>query len=91
MSKTISVTVTGKVQGVFFRQSAKNKARELGITGLVKNQPDGTVYIIATGNDGQLDNLVAWCRLGPPKARVDSVKTNELPPQVFDSFTIQHG
>ena len=91
MYKTISVRVTGKVQGVFFRQSTKEKARELGITGLVKNEADGSVYIVATGTGAQLDELVTWCRQGPPRAKVESVKTNELVPQVFESFTIQHG
>ena len=62
MLQTISITVSGKVQGVFYRQSAKEIAKEIGITGEVKNVANGSVYILATGTKVQLDNLVAWCR-----------------------------
>ena len=65
MLQTISITVSGKVQGVFYRQSTKEMATSLGITGQVKNLSDGSVYIIATGTKEQLDKLVDWCRQGP--------------------------
>ena len=79
----------GKVQGVFFRQSAKEKALELGVSGHVSNRPDGAVIIIATGTKEQLDELVTWCKTGPPRADVSSVDTMELPLQVFSRFTIE--
>lgn len=88
MLKTISILVSGKVQGVFYRHSTKEKALELGITGMVQNLSDGNVYIRASGTTEQLDSLVNWCWQGPPKAKVASVDINIWPYQSFDSFTI---
>lgn len=89
MLKTLSIIVTGKVQGVWYRQSAKEKATELGITGNVRNQPDGSVAIITTGLPSQLDQFIEWCRQGPPRARVTNVAIRELPLQPFDEFVIE--
>jgi acylphosphatase len=89
MLQTISITISGRVQGVFFRQSAKEKAQAFGIKGKVMNMPDGKVHIIATGSAEQLEKLVAWCKQGPPRAIVHSVQTAELSLQEFDSFTIE--
>lgn len=88
MQKTISIIVSGKVQGVYYRQGTKEKAVELGITGHVKNLRDGTVHIIATGTAEQLLLLTEWCKIGPSKAIVKSVQTTELPRQEFESFAI---
>lgn len=88
MLRTISITVSGKVQGVFFRQGTKEKASALGIAGIVSNQPDDTVLIIATGPDEQLEELVRWCHQGPPRAIVNGVATAEMPLRHFSSFTI---
>ncbi|HUR66918.1 MAG TPA: acylphosphatase [Chitinophagaceae bacterium] len=89
MLQTISITVSGKVQGVFFRQSTKEKAQQLGITGQVKNRPDDTVHILATGTKQQLDELVSWCGHGPPKASVTAVLLKEQTLQSFKGFTIE--
>jgi acylphosphatase len=78
MLKTISITVSGKVQGIFYRQSAKEKATALDITGSVKNLDDGSVYIIASGAKEQLDELTRWCYIGPPHATVTKVEVKEL-------------
>lgn len=67
----VRILIEGKVQGVFFRASACDKAQALGITGTVKNLPGGEVEVIAEGEKKGLENLVAWCRKGPPLARVD--------------------
>ncbi len=83
------IIVSGKVQGVWYRQSTKEKALELGITGEVSNQSDGTVKIIATGTAEQLYQFTDWCRQGPPKARVINLDVKELPVQLFKSFTIE--
>jgi acylphosphatase len=88
MLKTISLLVTGKVHGVFFRQSTRKKATQLGITGTVRNNPDGTVSILATGEPGQLDQLTAWSRTGPPEARVTQVIIQDEPLQSFNDFRI---
>lgn len=89
MLQTISISVTGKVQGVFFRQGTREKARELGVTGYVQNLPDETVYILATGRPEQLDALTAWCRQGPPRARVSGIQTTRQELKLFDSFSIR--
>lgn len=90
MLKTVTIRVSGKVQGVWYRQSTREKARELGITGVVRNRPDGTVWITATGTDNQLEDLITWCRSGPPKARVMQVETSPETLQEFESFEILH-
>lgn len=89
MLQTISITVSGIVQGVFYRQSTKEKALELGIAGIVKNLPDGNVHILATGTDEQLDQFVQWCKVGPRKAQVDSVDVEPVNKQDFLGFVIQ--
>jgi acylphosphatase len=86
--KTISITVSGKVQGVFFRQNAKEKALELGLTGQVKNLEDGNVHIIATGTPEQLASFTDWCKKGPPRAAVAGVEILELSLKEFEHFTI---
>jgi len=88
MLKTVSIIVSGKVQGVFYRQSTKELATALGVKGEVRNSPDDTVAIIATGTEEQIEKLIKWCRLGPPKAEVTNVVVKEVPLQSFDKFTI---
>lgn len=65
--------IHGKVQGVFFRQSTREKARELGLCGWVKNMPDGTVEALAAGPENAVNELITWCGQGPAYARVDKV------------------
>lgn len=88
MAQTFVIIVSGKVQGVYYRQSAKQKAVALGVTGLVKNLADGTVMLIATGTKEQLTALVDWCRKGPPAARVTDVKVMEEDAHPYEGFTI---
>jgi acylphosphatase len=89
MVQTFSITVSGKVQGVYYRQSAKEKARELGVTGTVKNLHNGNVLLMATGTPEQLEKLIAWCRRGPSRAVVSNVQVEEMEPRSFDSFVIE--
>ncbi|WP_313927517.1 acylphosphatase [Pseudoxanthomonas sp.] len=65
--------VSGKVQGVFFRASTRERALDLGLSGRATNLPDGRVDVIAEGDAGALDALEAWLHQGPPAARVESV------------------
>ena len=88
MEQTISITVSGLVQGVYYRQSTKEKALELGISGMVKNLPNGNVHILATGTANQLNELVHWCKQGPSHAKVKSVDVEAVDSQVFMSFVI---
>ncbi|MBC7826836.1 MAG: acylphosphatase [Chitinophagaceae bacterium] len=89
MIQTISIIVTGKVQGVFYRQSTKEKALELNITGVVSNLHDGSVKIIASGDADQLHKLAEWCWQGPRRAKVMGVTQETLALQTFDAFTIE--
>jgi len=88
MQQTIRIIVKGKVQGVFYRQSTQEQAALLGITGTVRNLPDDTVEILATGHPAQLNALLAWCREGPPRAVVTDVQSTELPLQSFKGFEV---
>ena len=80
--------VSGRVQGVFYRASAKTKADELGIMGFVQNLPDGEVYMEAEGPDEKLDLFKAWCSEGPPRAQVEQVEITEGDLRNFTSFGI---
>jgi acylphosphatase len=88
MLQTISITVEGLVQGVFYRQSTKARAIDSGITGEIKNKPDGTVHIIATGTETQLDQFIKWCNKGPEVAIVTNVKVEKVSLQTFKGFSI---
>ena len=88
MAETIRLIVEGKVQGVFYRQSAKEKADKLGITGTVRNLKNGDVEIIATGAAGQLEQLIQWCNQGPPRAVVTNITSTPLTLQTFHNFII---
>ena len=88
MQQTVSLHVHGKVQGVFYRQSTRDKALGLGLTGTVRNNADGSVTIIATGEPAQLEALLEWCKKGPPAARVTGVTVSEAPLESFNSFRI---
>ena len=85
---TFTLHITGKVQGVFFRQSAKDKARELGLKGQTWNNPDGSVTIVVNGNKQLLEPFFEWCRQGPARATVLSVDIKETSDQVFSDFRI---
>jgi len=83
--------IEGKVQGVFYRASAKDTAVTLGLTGYVKNLPDGFVELVAEGSPGKLNQLIEWCKDGPVNARVAEVKTTFSPSiGEFDNFHIEY-
>jgi acylphosphatase len=88
MLRTVSIRITGKVQGVFFRRGAEEKAEELGLTGEVQNMADDSVHIVATGEPEKLEQLIEWCRLGPPRARVENVAVGHLPLEMFEKFRV---
>lgn len=66
--------VTGRVQGVFFRASTAERARELGLRGYARNLPDGSVEVLAGGSAAAVAALLEWLRHGPPLARVEAVE-----------------
>ena len=89
MRKHYKITVAGRVQGVFFRASTKTSADHLNIKGLVKNLPDGTVYIEAEGEEKDLDQFITWCKQGPKAARVERCDVKEGEVKGFASFVIE--
>lgn len=66
--------VSGKVQGVWFRATTRERALALGLRGHAMNLPDGTVQVLAVGDSAALESLASWLRQGPPLARVDAVR-----------------
>ena len=89
MIKHVSISVKGKVQGVFFRASTKEKADEMGIKGFVRNQLNGDVYIEAEADQEQLAEFISWCKYGPRKANVESCLVEEGNVVGFTGFVIQ--
>lgn len=74
MKTRVHVLISGKVQGVWYRGNTKQKADELGLTGWVKNTVDGYVEAVFEGEKTRIDEMIAWCWIGPPMARVTDVK-----------------
>jgi acylphosphatase len=88
--KTYSITISGKVQGVFFRKFTKEKAIELGLRGFVRNQADGTVYVEVTGSENLLNDFKKWCHEGSPYSSVQKVEVREIEEKDFKSFEITY-
>jgi len=88
MKEAVSITVFGKVQGVSYRKSTHTKALEIGLTGWVKNLPDGSVEIHAEGETSKLLELYEWCKVGPSLADVTDVDSNPVESQNFETFEI---
>lgn len=86
----LHILIQGKVQGVFYRVSARKKAIQSGITGWVANTPEGNVEIIACGRTEQLRDFVDWCKQGPANARVEKVIAEDATEEIFDEFKILH-
>jgi acylphosphatase len=84
-----NIRVSGKVQGVFFRASTKEKANELEIKGFVRNEPDDSVYIEAEGEAENLKQFINWCHKGPEFARVDRCEVKEGLLIGYHNFIIQ--
>ncbi|MFK5925888.1 MAG: acylphosphatase [Desulfuromusa sp.] len=84
------VRVTGRVQGVWFRQSTKNMADQQGVTGWCRNNPDGSVEAVFEGEETPVKTVVEWCRSGPELARIDDLQIEwEKPTCEFDRFFIR--
>lgn len=86
--KSLSIRVGGKVQGVFFRASTKRMADQLGVSGIVRNEQDGSVYIEAEANVESLNQFVDWCRRGPSRAQVMTFVISHLPEKGYVGFQI---
>lgn len=84
------IVVIGKVQGVYFRATAKSVADKMGIRGAVKNLPDGNVWITAEGSPEAVEEFIDWCRFGPSGAKVTNLEITDRPLQHFSDFDILH-
>ncbi len=87
----VRLIIKGRVQGVWFRDSTRREALRLGVSGWVKNRPDGHVEALLEGPEERVKQLVAWCRHGPSHARVSGV--DEIPEAwrgTYDSFDIEY-
>ena len=90
MLRRVKILVSGRVQGVYFRMFAHNKAKQFGIKGHARNLPDGRVEIIAEADPSSIDHFIKWCHKGPITARVDDVEIFELEAdEVLTSFEIR--
>lgn len=89
MTKRIHVWVSGRVQGVFFRAKARDRAASFELTGWVRNLRDGRVEILAEGGAEAIARFLDWCRSGPPLARVDECRViEETPSGEFGAFEV---
>lgn len=83
------VVVRGRVQGVWFRESARRRAEQLGVSGWVRNRADGAVEAELEGPVEDVEVVASWFRLGPPEARVDMVEVDELQPVGERGFAVR--
>ena len=91
MKLRVHVVISGRVQGVWFRASTRDKAQQLGLTGWVKNTVEGNVEAVFEGKEQQVQQMIDWCHRGPPHARVDNVEVQKKPiSQGFEQFSIEY-
>ena len=84
------VYISGRVQGVNFRYSTVQQARDRGLDGWVRNLPDGRVEAVFEGGEGDVEAVVEWCHQGPPAAYVEDVEVNwEQPSGSLDGFNVR--
>ena len=88
MLKHYTISVKGKVQGVYYRQSVLEVARQIGINGFIKNELNGDVLIEAEGKEEELNKLIEWCKKGPDKAIVTAITLTEEELKNFSEFKI---
>ena len=91
MKKRLIINISGRVQGVFFRIYAEKKAKELSLTGFVKNEEDGSVSLVAEGYEDKLNDLLDWAKKGPQMAKVEKIKLKqEKASGEFKDFKIRY-
>jgi acylphosphatase len=86
--KTVYLEISGKVQGVFFRATAKEVAKRYKISGWIKNTYDEKVAALITGEKENVEKFISWCKQGPEKANVKNVTITNKELQNFNSFEI---
>jgi len=90
MVKHYNIRIYGQVQGVFFRDFAKEKADSLGILGFVQNEPDGAVYIEAEGEENKLDEFINFVKQGPSIAKINRIEITEDQVKNYNGFEIRY-
>ncbi len=87
----VRARVTGRVQGVWYRGSTRKRAAQLGLVGWVRNEYDGSVALEAEGAEEKVDELIEWCKKGPPAARVRAVDVQRIAPTGDDvAFEVRY-
>ena len=90
MKTNVHVIISGRVQGVWFRASTKQKAEQLGLTGWVRNTSDGCVEAVFEGEEDQVKEMIKWCYQGPPLSKVEQVDIkNQSVTNGFEGFIIK--
>jgi acylphosphatase len=84
------ISVSGRVQGVFFRAWTRERAEALGLTGWIRNCPDGHVEAHVEGEDSLVEQMLELLRRGPPAAQVENLRTWDVEPCEFDEFEVRH-
>ena len=87
--RAVRAVISGDVQGVFFRDTCAKRARSDGVAGWVRNRGDGRVEAWFEGRPQAVENLLTWCREGPPRAEVTDVAVTEVEPASLDAFRIE--
>ncbi len=82
----LHLLISGRVQGVWFRESMKREAEQLGITGWIRNLPDGRVEAVVSGSDEAIQAMHLWASKGPTLAKVAAVVAETVPDELFDCF-----
>ena len=91
VEKRAEVTISGHVQGVYFRANTRDRAKRFGLKGWVKNLANGNVKAVLEGDENDIESLINWFHKGPPMARVDDVKVDwKDPSREFERFKIRH-
>lgn len=86
--KTVHILISGKVQGVFFRETARKIAEGLNIKGWIKNTKDEKVEAVITGEKEAIDDFVNWCRVGPERSKVKDIIISEREKSNFEKFEV---
>ncbi|NNF98500.1 MAG: acylphosphatase [Desulfobacteraceae bacterium] len=88
---TAHVIITGRVQGVFYRAETKRASERIGVTGWVRNRPDGSVEAVLQGSEDGVNRTIDWCQKGSPHSRVEKIDISwEDTTEIFDSFEIRY-
>ncbi len=83
------ILISGQVQGVGYRFSTRQQAQKLGINGWVSNLPDGRVEAVLAGDRSAVEQMIQWCRVGPPAAVVQKITVEEMEFRAIDGFTVK--